>query len=340
MATLSLSVKRKLAQLIAALLLNGNFKGFAEGTIYSGKLKQICVPGLNCYSCPGALGACPLGALQTMLADPAYKMSFYVLGSLLAVGMVAGRWVCGWICPFGFFQELLRAPAKAVAKRRAAATISIQAKPAATSIQAEPAASRRQALVKPAASQRQAPAGPPLSAFRAPFFLRYAKYVLLVLLVILFPLFLTDRFGFGAPYFCEWICPSGTIFGALPLLPANPQLAGFIGPLFFIKITAAALIVAGSIVSNRFFCKYLCPLGAIFGLFNRVALTRLVFSRENCVSCGKCTGACSMGGMDIDPRAPGQRMECICCGKCVKTCDYGALHIETPKSFFARKALD
>ena len=301
MGKFSISIKRALTQIAAALLLNGNFKGFATGTVYSGKLKQVCVPGLNCYSCPGAFGACPLGALQTMLADPMYKMSFYVVGFLAAVGLAAGRWVCGWLCPFGFLQELLRTPARLIAK-----------------------------LI---AKYRRIPVAP-LSKCREPFFLRYIKFIFLLLLVILLPIFLTDRFGFGAPYFCEWVCPSGTIMGAIPLFLSNSSLTAFIRPIFYIKASVASLITAGSMVSNRFFCKYICPLGAIFGLFNRFALTRLVFCGDACIGCGKCADVCGMG---IDPRKPGQRMECICCGKCVKKCGQGALRMETLKSIWATK---
>ena len=294
MSRLSKSIKRWLVQLLAALLSNADFRGFATGTVYSGKLKQICVPGLNCYSCPGALGSCPLGALQTMLADPQYKMSFYVTGVLAVFGIVAGRWICGWLCPFGFLQELLHLPAKLVAKRRKNS-------------------------------------GMPRLKRKAPFFFRYTKHVLLLSLVILLPVFLTDEFGFGAPYFCEWLCPSGTIMGALPLFIANPSLAAFIGPLFYIKTSVAAIIVAGSVASNRFFCKYLCPLGAIYGLFNRFALTRLVYCGDKCSKCGRCVSVCVM---DIDPREARQRMECICCGKCIKQCGRNALRMETPKRIF------
>ena len=288
MGKISISVKRRLIQIIITLVSNANLRGFVTGTVYSGNLKQICVPGLNCYSCPGALGACPLGALQTMLADPLYKISFYIIGLLAAFGLVAGRWICGWLCPFGFLQELLYLPARLSNKRRGSSS-----------------------------SER--------NKFRAPFSLRYTKYGLLLFPVILFPIFLTDAYGFGAPYFCEWICPSGTIMGALPLLPANPSLIAFIGPLFYLKISVAALIVAGSLASNRFFCKYLCPLGAIYGFFNHIALTRLVFCGSECTGCGKCAEVC---GMNIDPRKPGQRMECICCGKCVKQCEHNALRME------------
>ena len=300
MSKLSISIKRGLIQLIAALVTNANFRGFATGTVYSGNLKRICLPGLNCYSCPGALGSCPLGALQNMLADTRYKMSFYIIGVLAVFGLVAGRWICGWLCPFGFLQELLHKPAKLAAKL---------------------------------AAKRRKDTGIPRRKLNAPFYLRYTKHLLLISLVILLPVFLVDEFGFGAPYFCEWLCPSGTIMAALPLFLANPSLAVFIGPLFYIKTTVAAIVLAGSLVSNRFFCKYLCPLGAIYGFFNRLALIRLVYCGDNCSGCGKCSGVC---GMNIDPRDARQRMECICCGKCVKHCGQNALRLETPKTLFGK----
>ena len=55
--------RQRWIQLYAALLYNAHLKGFIQGEIYTGPLKNLCVPGLNCYSCPGAVGACPLGSL-------------------------------------------------------------------------------------------------------------------------------------------------------------------------------------------------------------------------------------------------------------------------------------
>ena len=52
--------RRRLVQVYAALLYNAHVKGFIEGEIYTGPVKNLCMPGLNCYSCPGAAGACPL----------------------------------------------------------------------------------------------------------------------------------------------------------------------------------------------------------------------------------------------------------------------------------------
>ena len=93
--------KRRIIQLYAALLTNANLKGFGNGKIYTGDIKKVCVPGLNCYSCPGAAAACPLGALQNALANSGARLPYYVFGILLLYGFLFGRWICGFLCPFG-----------------------------------------------------------------------------------------------------------------------------------------------------------------------------------------------------------------------------------------------
>ena len=99
--------KRRLTQVICAVLYNCNFTGFAKGKIYQGNIKGVCVPGLNCYSCPGAIGSCPLGSLQQALVSAKYKFNYYILGLLLLFGIILGRVICGFFCPFGLFQELI-----------------------------------------------------------------------------------------------------------------------------------------------------------------------------------------------------------------------------------------
>ena len=94
-------------QFLWALITNSYLAGFLQGKIYTGKLKNLCVPGLNCYSCPGALGSCPIGALQAVIGSRNYQWAFYVSGFLIFVGALVGRFVCGFLCPFGLFQDLL-----------------------------------------------------------------------------------------------------------------------------------------------------------------------------------------------------------------------------------------
>ena len=97
--------RRTLIQAIAAVGQNAYLPGFFRGVIFQGKSKVLCVPGLNCYSCPGALGACPIGALQAALGQRRFPA--YVLGTLVLFGVLLGRLVCGFLCPFGLLQDLL-----------------------------------------------------------------------------------------------------------------------------------------------------------------------------------------------------------------------------------------
>ncbi len=118
-------VKRRIpfqraVQLVSAVLMNGYLIGFQRGRIFTGGTKAVCVPVLNCYSCPGALGACPVGSLQAALGGLKHQFPFYVLGLLMLFGIVLGRVVCGLLCPFGLVQDLLHkipAPKLAVPKK-------------------------------------------------------------------------------------------------------------------------------------------------------------------------------------------------------------------------------
>ena len=98
---------RFLIQIIATFLTNIHIPNFLKGRIYRGEFKKICVPGLNCYSCPAATGACPIGAYQAVVGSSKFKFSYYISGFLIFVGVIFGRVVCGFLCPFGLFQELL-----------------------------------------------------------------------------------------------------------------------------------------------------------------------------------------------------------------------------------------
>ena len=89
--------KRHFVQLITAVLYNCNFMGFAAGKIYKGNMKGVCVPGLNCYSCPGAIASCPLGSLQSGLLSSRYRFPYYILGTLILFGLLLGRFICGFL---------------------------------------------------------------------------------------------------------------------------------------------------------------------------------------------------------------------------------------------------
>ena len=105
--SLLLSRFRGWIQAAATLLTNIHLPNFFKGGIYQGKGKTVCVPGLNCYSCPGAVGACPIGSIQAVVGSWNFKMAYYVIGFLIFIGALLGRLVCGFLCPFGLIQDLL-----------------------------------------------------------------------------------------------------------------------------------------------------------------------------------------------------------------------------------------
>ncbi len=147
--------------------------------------------------------------------------------------------------------------------------------------------------------------------------LRYLKYVILLLFVILLPMLLTDEFGLGDPFFCEYLCPVGTIEGGIPLLAARPALRQMAGNLFSWKLALAIILILSSTVIYRPFCRYFCPLGAFYALFHKISLMRLELDRESCTSCHRCEAACPM---EISVLNNINSAECIRCGRCSRIC--------------------
>ena len=267
---------RTWVQICFAALSNGYAAVFAKGTIYKGSTKLLCVPGLNCYSCPGALGSCPIGSFQAVISSRNYQFTFYVTGFLLFFGALFGRFVCGWLCPFGLVQDLLY----------------------------------------------KIPFVKKLRKLPGDRWLRFLKYVILVGFVIVLPLTVLDIVGQGQPWFCKYICPSGTLFAGIPLVASNPALQSALGWLFNWKVAILVVLLLLSVVVYRPFCRYLCPLGAIYGLFNPVALYRFRIDAEKCTRCGVCQKACPM---DIPVHTAPNSPECIRCGKCKAACPHGAI---------------
>ncbi|MEA4955959.1 MAG: 4Fe-4S binding protein [Pseudoflavonifractor sp.] len=267
---------RAFVQLCVTALSNGYAVGFARGTIFKGRTKGFCLPGLNCYSCPGALGACPIGSLQAVLTSPEYSFSFYVVGFMLVIGAICGRFVCGWLCPFGFFQDLLH----------------------------------------------KIPFPKKLRRLPGEKFLRLLRYAVLVGLVILLPMFVADAYGLGEPWFCAYLCPAGTLEAGIPLTLASSALREATGWVFRWKILILVLLIFLSLVVYRPFCRYLCPLGAVYGMCNPVSLVRLKIDQSACVQCGACQKACPL---DIPVWQKPNGADCIRCGKCVRACPCGAI---------------
>ena len=75
-------------QAAATLATNIHLPNFAKGGIYQGAGKAVCVPGLNCYSCPAASGACPIGSFQSVVGSSKFSFSYYVTGTLILIGVL------------------------------------------------------------------------------------------------------------------------------------------------------------------------------------------------------------------------------------------------------------
>lgn len=270
--------KRKLIQLYAALLFNANIKGFVTGNIYQGQTKAMCVPGLNCYSCPGAVGACPLGSLQGSFSAGKSTI-FYVCGILALFGILLGRTICGWLCPFGLIQELLYKIKTPKVKKSVFTRI-----------------------------------------------LSFFKYVVLVFFVLIVPITYAFR-DTPLPAFCKYICPAGTLEGGLGLLSnkVNESYFSMLGPLFTWKFLLLVTIVVASIFIFRMFCRFICPLGALYGLFNKISFFGIKLDTQKCIGCNKCISKCKM-----DIKKVGDA-ECISCGECAGVCPTGAISFKGTK---------
>ena len=265
---------RGILQFIATLCTNIHLPNFIQGKIYRGNAKQVCVPGLNCYSCPGAAGACPIGAMQAVVGSSKFKFSYYITGFLILLGVLLGRFICGFLCPFGWFQELLhKIPSKKFSTQKYK-------------------------------------------------FLKYIKYAVLLIMVMLLPALITNVVGMGNPFFCKYLCPQGVLEGAIPLSIADISIRAALGKLFAWKTCVLLIICILSIFFYRPFCKWICPLGAFYALFNKVSLLQMHVDENKCVSCGKCSKACKM---DVDVTKAPNHTECIRCGMCITACPTNAI---------------
>ena len=228
-------------QAAATLLTNIHLPNLFRGKIYQGNAKTVCVPGLNCYSCPAATGACPIGAFQAVVGSSQFKFTYYITGFFILLGVMLGR------------------------------------------------------------------------------------YMILFVFVIFLPIFITNSIGMGDPFFCKYICPQGVLEGAIPLSLGNTAIRSALGKLFSFKLIILIMVILLSILFYRPFCKWICPLGAIYSLFNKISFLSIKVEDDKCVGCHQCTKVCKM---DVDVIKSPNHPECIRCGACMKACPKDAIHYQ------------
>lgn len=221
-------------------------------------MTHLIFPGLHCYSCPLAVTVCPIGLMQNLVISG--TVPFYWLGTVALYGLVLGRGLCGWFCPFGALNDLL--------------------------------------------------------SFRKVRFLRAlspVKFAVLAGTVV-------AAWQLGDTWFCK-LCPAGGLEASLPYLGLG--VARVNAP-FLVHMGTLAATLVGMVVVARFWCRYLCPMGALLGLFNRVSLFGLRLEAGRCLDCGRCSQACPMG---LDPQHQINATDCIKCGECAAACGAEALSV-------------
>lgn len=284
-------MRRRIVQLISAAVLNPFIPNLLRGAIHSGRAKHLCVPALNCYSCPAAFGACPIGSLQVALSSvrgsvgglvdsAAALATLYVAGAIMLVGAVAGRFACGWLCPFGFVQELLY-------RRRGRKT--------------------------------------PLPSW-AP----YVKYAVLAVFVVLLPLLLPyPSSPLFCKLICPaGTIEAGAPLVLHDKLTATNSYS--LGLLFVWKVTLAVLIMVAVLFISRFFCRTVCPLGAAWGLFNRASLLCIRVDQDACTKCDFCRAVCPVDISIYENPDSAECVRCLKCLKCPEGAVKLALRTASP----------
>jgi len=233
-------------------------------------LKSVCGPGLNCHGCPLAGVSCPIGVMTFSASVRTFPA--LAVGTVLTIGALAGRLVCGFLCPFGVLQELLyRIPTR---------------------------------------------------KFGLPNWTRYIKYAALLLLVLALPLLLGYETSTEARlYYCK-VCPKGTLTATLPYWFSGSAGGLFTGGGLAARLAVLVVFLALMVTVSRAFCRTFCPLGAIYGLVSRFAMTRVVIDNEICTDCGACDKVCPV---ELDVRREVGSAECIACGECIKVCPVTAI---------------
>lgn len=256
-------------QAAATLLTNIHLPNFIKGGIYQGKGKAVCVPGLNCYSCPGAAGACPIGSFQAVVGSSKFRFSYYITGFLILLGVLLGRFICGFLCPFGWLQELLhKIPTKKLSTKKlkpltylkyAILLLAVVLLPA---IVVNDLGMGDPFFCKYICPQGVLEGAIPLAAVNegirsalGPLFNR--KLIILIVVVVLSVLFYRP--------FCKWLCPLGAFYA----LMNKVSLLG-------IKVDEHKCVSCGK-------CARVCKMD--------VDVTKTPNHTE-CIRCGKCITSC------------------------------------------------
>jgi len=143
------------------------------------------------------------------------------------------------------------------------------------------------------------------------------KYGILAVCIVMIPLVFYLE-GHRVLAFCRYLCPNRDFSNMMMLLATGGRIRSYMIINYRFVILAVILLLA--IFLFRPFCRFICPLGAFYGFFNKIALLPVKVDEAKCVHCNACLQACKM-----DIRKVGDR-ECISCGECKTVCKFDAIH--------------
>lgn len=255
---------RTLSQTASLIIINLGFLGIF--------FKHITGPVFNCYACPWASISCPIGLLQNFVMTG--QVPTYVLGTMGAVFVFVGSAFCGWVCPFGFFQDIIDF-IKSIFKKK----------------------NKKQKKV-------------PLRSKSKDISL-ITRFIVLIATLVL-------AIRFVDTIFCK-LCPIGTIEATFPYQLTN----GFSYNIWLgARVVILIVLVIMFFIVSRFWCRYLCPIGALSGPSNKISLLKLFHSGENCGNCNICKDVCPL---DIEVTKDPNSTRCTRCADCVDKCPKGHL---------------
>ena len=140
----------------------------------------------------------------------------------------------------------------------------------------------------------------------------------------------------------KWVFFSGYV-GVMVVtqFPPNSWTVSFVGIFYLIvAITYFGTFFIAPIVGNRFYCRYLCPFGATFGLLNHAGYYGIEMDTKKCVDCQRCQQVCDMGiPVWEQGKTSGQITaleDCMGCGRCVVSCPTDALEIKDVRNIFKK----
>jgi ferredoxin-type protein NapH len=253
-----LAGRRTVVQVVSALTLNSHVtQAFTKG---------FPCPALNCYACPTAAFACPIGSLQHLIGARR-RFPLYVLGVVGLFGALIGRASCGWFCPFGWFQELVYEI--------------------------------------------------PVPKLRLPNRFNWTRYIVLAVLVVAIP------FRTGEQWFCK-LCPAAALEASIPWVLLSADVRSVVGTLYGVKMAIFAAFLAWMSVTRRPFCRWVCPLGALWSPFNPISSFRLRVDQEACIRCNRCQEICPV---DIRVYEDPQSSACIRCLQCIPVCPVDCIKV-------------